>query len=549
MARTLRLRRWQKRALDQFQSSGHADFLAVATPGAGKTTLSLTAAVQHLHTSPRSPVIVVTPTQHLRTQWADSAASLGLALEPSWSSSDGALPSDVHGAVLTYQQVASAPAKVAAIARDGFVVLDEVHHAGAEKAWGDSVAFAFANSARRLSVSGTPFRSDTQAIPFVRYADDEAVADFTYGYSDALRDGGVVRPVHFPRLDGQMEWRGADGLMRSHTFADHLTGSQRGQRLRTALSLGGEWLPTVLTRAHQQLTEIRQTHRDAGGLVIAIDHEHARGIADLMARRLRVQPVVATSDDPNASDHIAKFANSNAPWIVAVRMVSEGVDIPRLRVGVFATNTTTELFFRQAVGRLVRWRPELGEDQASYMFIPDDIRLRTFATEIGRERRHSLRKPDARPEEEDEHFFAKDPWEHREEKVAEDFEQESLFAAISAVALGEEIQAVDLPRAQARVDDDPDLVLQLVAPPTPVGANATTTNGDTPIVHHRSRAVLRTRNSDIVRDLVARTGMSHASVNAQLNREAGVKKINEATIDQLQRRLDAAQKWRTKLTR
>src|SRR5204863_5827648 len=104
----------------------------------------------------------------------------------------------------------------------------------------------------------------------------------------------------------------------------------------------------------------------------------ARAIAAIMGERLGVAPEVATSDDPDASHKIGAFAAGTAPWLVAVRMVSEGVDIPRLRVGVFATSTTTELFFRQAVGRLLRWNAHLGR-QSAYMFVPDDIRLRVFA--------------------------------------------------------------------------------------------------------------------------------------------------------------------------
>ncbi|MGF2075702.1 hypothetical protein, partial [Enterococcus casseliflavus] len=86
----------------------------------------------------------------------------------------------------------------------------EVHHAGEEQAWGESLRLAFEGAARRLSLSGTPFRSDTRAIPFVRYEADEAVPDFEYGYGDALRDGRVVRPVYFPRMGGQMEWSAPD---------------------------------------------------------------------------------------------------------------------------------------------------------------------------------------------------------------------------------------------------------------------------------------------------------------------------------------------------
>ncbi len=219
----------------------------------------------------------------------------------------------------------------------------------------------------------------------------EARSDYEYGYGEALSDGGVVRPVYFPRIDGHMEWVGPDGSEYSCSFDDALDAARSGQRLRTALSLTGEWLPAVLDQAHEQLTAIRASQPHAGGLIIAIDHEHAKGIVDLMRRRHGVTPTLVLSDDPTASARIEHFAEGSMPWIVAVRMVSEGVDIPRLRVGVFATNTATELFFRQAAGRLVRWTRGM-RHQKAFFFIPDDPRLRTLR---GPDRRAAPSQPAA----------------------------------------------------------------------------------------------------------------------------------------------------------
>ena len=354
MVRTVRLRAWQKAAFDRFVAATGDDFLAVATPGAGKTTFALTAARHQLAARP-SRLVVVAPTAHLKLQWAKAAAAFSLHLDPLWSPAAGALPADMHGIVTSYQQVASSANALARLSAGAFVVLDELHHAGDERAWGAAVKTAFAGSGRRLALSGTPFRSDTRAIPFVSYRGEEAVPDFEYGYADALGDRGVVRPVYFPRTNGEMEWSASDGSVHTATFDDRLSAERAGQRLRTALSLEGDWLPTVLGSANERLTEIRREHPDAGGLVIAIDREHARGIAALIRTRFGATARLVTSDDPGASAEIADFATARDPWLVAVRMVSEGVDIPRLRVGVYATTTTTELFFRQAVGRLVRW--------------------------------------------------------------------------------------------------------------------------------------------------------------------------------------------------
>ena len=535
--RTIRLRKWQKNALDVFAAREGDDFLAVATPGAGKTTFALTAARQDLAANPGRSLVVVAPTQHLKGQWAAAAERFGLHLDPAWIAGEP-LPAEVHGIVTTYQQVAQSALEVRKIASGAFVVLDEVHHAGDERAWGDGVRSAFEVGAVRLCLSGTPFRSDSLAIPFVYYdAGGEAEPDVEYGYGPALADRGVVRPVHFPRLGGEMEWIGPDGSVQSASFDDALDPRLASQRLRTALDASGEWMPDALTRAHAQLAEVRQTHPDAGGLVIAMDRDHARGIAKLIRDRLGVKAVVVTSDDPTASKRISDFASGRDPWLVAVRMVSEGVDIPRLRVGVFATTTTTELFFRQAVGRIVRWVP--GHDrQPSYMFMPDDPRLRAHAVSIAEERRHFLKKAGAQDGGEGDGLLD-------ETRAVREDEQMSLFSAVSAKPSGEAV----VHRADEHLglfgsldDDDPQddgFELQLMEAPH-LEVRAPDASGLTPV---QRRRVLRDANAVIVRAIAGATGQTHAQVNGELNRMSGVTRVSEASADELERRREKGARW------
>ena len=534
---------WQKSALDSFRAREHPDFLAVATPGAGKTTLALVAARQHLAEHPRRRLVVVAPTQHLKGQWADAAEALDLHLESSWSARDGRLPADTHGLVTTYQQVAGSAVPLRELAEDAFVVLDEVHHAGDDRAWGDAVRVAFGPAAVRLCLSGTPFRSDTRAIPFVHYDDDGlAEPDVEYGYGDALADRAVVRPVRFPRIDGEMEWIDGGGEVTSASFEDALDPQRAAQRLRTALSVGGEWLPHVLERAHAQLADVRRTHPGAGGLVIAMDQEHARGIAKVMRRRLGVAPVVVVSEDSEASSRIAAFTHGTEPWLVAVRMVSEGVDIPRLRVGVFATTTTTELFFRQAVGRLVRWTRGLGS-QPSYMFIPNDPRLRGHALAITAQRRHSLRRVD-----DDGNVVEENPeeWDDPVEREAPEG-QMSLFAALSAVPTGEpDVHLVEGTLFAPHREEEPDeegVLLDLA--PAPVLAGLPVVEGEAPRPGRlrEYRQELRDANAALTRQIARITGLSHAQVNQELNRRVGVGKVGEATIEQLEKRRVHARSW------
>lgn len=536
MSRSVRLRPWQHAALSRFRDGGRADFLAVATPGAGKTTFALAALRIALAERP-ARVVIVAPTAHLRVQWAAAATRLGLHLDPAWAPSDGALPGDMHGVITTYQQVAASAAAIAPLARGAYVVLDEVHHAGEEQAWGEALRAAFDGSARRLALSGTPFRSDTRAIPFVRYESDEAVPDYEYGYGDALRDGRVVRPVYFPRTGGRMEWSAPDGTIHEATFDDALETGLANQRLRTALSADGEWLPTVLGEAVERLRTIRRAQPDAGGLVIAIDQEHARAVAALLRTRFRTDPVVVLSDDPDASDRIAAYARMKDEWLVAVRMVSEGVDIPRLRVGVYATTVTTDLFFRQAVGRFVRWVPGI-RDQRAWLYIPDDPRLRIRAADIAEQRRHSLRK-EARD--------GDDP--NAPPPSNEPAEQLSLFAALSAVPTGDPSPAAswDEPLPDDWGDGH-DLGIELeLAPPPPVAAALAAEYPG--LTRRQVKDRLRDGNAEAARDIAWVTGMSHAAVNAELNRLVGIDRVGEATVEQLQVRLDHARRWLVRLRR
>lgn len=555
----LRLRPWQRTAFDKFTAieDDEADFLAVATPGAGKTTFALTCARWALARQ-RRRLIVVAPTSHLKIQWSLAAHRLGLELDPQWSPGGG-IAKDVHGIVTTFQQVATGDTAnvLKGVANDAFVILDELHHAGDEKAWGDAVRLAFSGAHRRLCLSGTPFRSDTAAIPFVRYDDGQAYADYEYGYGDALSDGGVVRPVYFPRVDGNMEWSAPDGSVLSASFQDELARDGMSQRLRAALSLEGEWLPHVLEQAHERLMYLRGTHPQAGGLVIAMDQEHAHGIARLIRQRFATPADVVVSDDPGASAKITAFAESDAPWLVSVRMVSEGVDIPRLRVGVYASTISTELFFRQAVGRFVRWqagRPS----QKAFVYLPDDVRLRTHAFQIMESRRHVLRRFESGDELAETGIAGIDA---PLDEFPQDFapEQLSLFSVLSAVATGVQIHAmtpagVAIPfefgvdeseLAEPVFADDPLLELDLPDIPTDAGWG--------PAGQASARSVfeikdeLRGRNANLAKKLVDITGWGHARVNGEMNRLANVVAVSSATVDQLERRVHKSEDWLVQL--
>lgn len=391
------LRQWQRDALTQYLTSRPRDFLAVATPGAGKTTFALRVAAELLADRTVEAVTVVVPTQHLEHQWAEAAARAGIALDADFSNAVGVTSPDYQGVVVTYAQVAAHPFKhrVRTENRRTLVILDEIHHTGDARSWGDAVGEAFGAATARLGLTGTPFRSDDVPIPFVAYERDtsgllRSKADYTYGYAQALADG-VVRPVVFLAYSADARWRDSAGTEHAARLGQPTTAQHTARAWRTALDPTGDWMAAVLTAADIRLRQLRSTGMpDAGGLVIAGDQQAAREYAELLRHITGNTPVVVLSDEPTSSQRIDRFRDSSDAWLVAVRMVSEGVDVPRLAVGVYATNASTPLYFAQVVGRFVRAR-QPGETAS--VFLPSVPVLLELAAGLERQRDHVLGKP------------------------------------------------------------------------------------------------------------------------------------------------------------
>ena len=311
---TQALRGWQRRALVRYLAAAPRDFLAVATPGSGKTAFALRIAGELLSEGVVDRITVVVPTEHLKIQWATAATRVGIALDPKFSNSSAQTSSEYHGVVVTYAQVAKHPSRhrVRTENHRTLVVFDEIHHGGDAKSWGDAIREAFGDATRRLSLTGTPFRSDDSPIPFVKYergADGlmRSKADHTYGHSDALADG-VVRTVVFMAYSSESRWRDSAGEEHSARLGEPLSAEQTARAWRTALNPAGEWMPAVIAAADKRLQQKRQHVPDAGGMIIASDQTAARAYAELLTRLTGEAPTVVLSDDKGSSDRISQFS-------------------------------------------------------------------------------------------------------------------------------------------------------------------------------------------------------------------------------------------------
>jgi superfamily II DNA or RNA helicase len=562
-----KLRAWQAEALEAYFVHQPRDFLAAATPGAGKTTFALRLAAELRSRRVIDRITVVAPTEHLKRQWADAAARAGIRLDPSFRNADGRYGSHFHGVAVTYAQVASRAAlhRELTLSSRTLVILDEVHHGGDALSWGDAIREAFGPATRRLSLTGTPFRSDTSPIPFVSYLPDEhgirlSQSDYNYGYGRALEDG-VVRPVMFMVYAGHMKWRTRAGDEMEARLGEGNTKDITSQAWRTALEPTGQWIPAVLRAADQRLTEVRHGIPDAGGLVIATDQTTARAYAAILEEISGEAVTVVLSDEKESSDRIDEFAHNTRRWMVAVRMVSEGVDVPRLAVGVYATSASTPLFFAQAIGRFVRARRR---GETASIFLPNVPSLLSLANALELERDHALDRSN-RDDGDDGMYNPEDAMvaaANTSEKGSDDLGDEFTWQAIDSQATfdmvmfnGDEFGALAEPGTDEEFDFigipgllEPEQVSELLRQRQSRQARRSTDRRRDPstgeIAPEEPAPLYRTLKEQrkLLASLVGMwsklAGEPHGMVHAELRRLCGGPAVAQASVTQIQKRID-----------
>jgi superfamily II DNA or RNA helicase len=552
------LRQWQRAALTAYYQAERPDFLVTATPGAGKTTFALAVAQTLLARRVIDRVVVVCPTDHLRTQWADAAARIGMDLDPTLSNAIGPVRPGARGYVTTYAQIAAAPRlhRARVDAKRSLVILDEIHHAGDGLSWGDAVAEACDPARRRLAMTGTPFRTKPdERIPFVRYDADgegglQSSADFTYGYGDALADR-VVRPVVFAAYSGVSRWRNSAGEVIAEALSEAATKRSEAAAWKTALSPTGRWVPHVIAAMDERLTHLRAHGMpDAAGLVLASDQDDARAYAQIVERVTGHKPALILSDDPKANKRIKKFTDSNERIAVCVRMISEGVDVPRAACLAWLTSYRTPLFFAQAVGRVVRAR---GGHESATVFLPAVRPLLTLAAEMEAERNHVIPPPSPGSD-----LLDSLDLEVPDEVLGTGFEALESDAEFAHVLHGGRAVVADHERPISADDADYLGLPGLLSPEQTaailarrdrehrrraVGLAAVDDEPDPEdVAAYQQVAVLRRQLSAMVSAYAVASGRPHGSIHAELRRRTGGPPTPMATVEQLQARITALQK-------
>lgn len=371
------LRRWQIEAFDTLtdweDSRGKRKaFTAAVTMGAGKTRFGMQVANYYLE-HPRLRIqqaIVAVPSHQIAQQWLQEANEQGVAIQ-----------------VFTYHWIFNNQDAFERLFNEKTAFLcDEIHHAGEHKSWGEMLRVRAKNAARYIMLTGTPFRDDECKLPYVRYVKHELQPDYMYSYGDALADG-YVRPLTFIPYDAEGQWNINDALAHG-TFGDEYKPAEIQRLLNTVIATNTAFMATMINNAHQRLMAARNGMPDAGGIVICRDQEHARQMKRLVQKITHTNPILAISDDKNSDKHLQGFKEGTDHWLIVVGKGKEGLDIPRLRVGVWATNVTRRLTFLQFIGRVVRQRGN-GHEPA-YIYLPAHPSLIQYAYEVDKMVTHTL---------------------------------------------------------------------------------------------------------------------------------------------------------------
>lgn len=379
---------WILRALDAVEASNERFFLACCSPSSGKTVFGILCAIRFLSANPGGKIIIQAPSKKIADQWAKEAHKWGLNIKQSheWTND---LDSDYDGVAITYQKLSKNAYNIKKFCQyhKVCVISDEIHHLGEDLSWYKAMLQACEVEGEHwgvkqiIGLTGTPFRSDDLQMPFIKYSEDGfAIANFKYSYREGM-NAGHCRFLQFDCLNAEMEWVSMDRRMVSD-FKRHLNESETSRRLNAALDMGFNFAKQLLGKSVKKLLQVRKLDPRAALLVVAKDTKHADKIEKhlkLTNPSLKIVTIHSTSSEKPHSE-LDDFDKSDAHICICVDMVTEGVNIRRLRVLCYASNKATLLRFIQTVHRLTR---RIGKtDKMAWVYMPSDPRFMDHARDV-----------------------------------------------------------------------------------------------------------------------------------------------------------------------
>ena len=380
----MKLRNWQSECISTAWkkfTTAENHFLCLATPGAGKTVMASTLANQLLSSNMVDLVLCFSPSVVVASDFEQALTA------HTNSRMDGLLGS--KGRSLTYQAMLHLDASFWDLFATNriFVIFDEIHHCAGDSisnanAWGQKIIDHIqGRAAFTLALTGTPWRSDHIPIALSRYCQNNRIhCDYVYGLTRAVADN-VCRTPNITLIDNNHIFvQHNDELSKYASFKELLRDSKCSYQ---QLVENEELIAYLIDLSSKKLQAIRRQFPDAGGLIVAASVEHANKIAEILYCRTGERAYIATyrEDDPLSTIHM--FKNNSEKWIVSVGMISEGTNIPRLRVCCHLTRVKTELHFRQVLGRILRSNDELNSE--AFLYMPAEPDLIDYAMRVTQE--------------------------------------------------------------------------------------------------------------------------------------------------------------------
>ncbi|QPG07004.1 DEAD/DEAH box helicase family protein [Salinimonas marina] len=383
----MRLRNWQQRAinaaLEKFESP-FSHFLCLATPGAGKTVMASALADILLKQDKIDLVLCFSPSTVVAN---DFRTELEAITGKRFCGRMGAI-----GSSLTYQSMRHLDDTFWHLLSTYrvFVIFDEIHHCSGSQienanAWGAKILKHIQGRAiYTIALTGTPWRSDTIPIALANYVgeNNQIQVDYSYDLKQAINDG-VCRVPHLTLLDNELITVVEDDNKKHfNSITKFLENSTLPYSEFTSHD---EVLRQILKRGIVRLNEQRLIASDAGGLIVAASISHAKKIQSLLLALGEYSEVV-TYKESEPERLIQNFKRSTKKWIISIGMISEGTNIPRLRVCCYLSLVTTELYFRQVLGRVLRAQPN--DTGMGYFISLAHPRLLEFASRVSEEVPH-----------------------------------------------------------------------------------------------------------------------------------------------------------------